>query len=146
MKNIQKALSKGYNDLLDGMFIEGKEISFYYLKAPYPATGPYILITGIHSPANRNTRDKDGFGSETTVDVFIYDEAVGDFGNMDLVDAIYDEFALRVIPEPDVTNVLAEGFNVTGARLIRVSDAVVPQQGKTTFEKRITIEHLIYQI
>lgn len=146
MKNIQKALSRGYNDLLDGMLINGNEISFYYLKAPYPAICPYILITGIHSPANRNTRDAGGFGSDTTVDVFIYNEVVGDFGNMDLVDAIYDEFALRVIPDPGVTNVSAEGFNVTGARIIRVIDAVVPQKGKTTFEKRVTIEHLIYQI
>lgn len=144
MKDITKPLTIGYFNLLDGMEIEGVTVPFFDLMAGWPEGAPYILLTGIISD-NRNTADS--FDSVTTVDLLICTWFAGDFGSMNLADAISQEILNRVVPRPGHTNVEAEGFNIMGARLV-FSRGLPPdhRQDKTVFEKRLTFEHLTEQL
>jgi hypothetical protein len=143
MKNVSRPLISGYYNLLNGMVVEGKTVPFFHLKAPYPFQPPYILLTTLFS-ANNNTYDS--FDCETTVDLMVYTEFEGDYGSMDLADAIAEEILKRVIPMPGTTNVQADGFTVAGARLRGMRDFNDVNNEKSTFSKRLTFEHLIYQL
>ena len=143
MKDVSKPLIDGYFALLDGMVIDGHVVPFCHLKATYPVKAPYILCTGIIT-SNTNTRDE--FDGDATIDLTIYTEFDGDFGNMDLANLIAAEIFNRVIPEPGTTNIEAVGFTVAGAKSRGTRDFEHSLDSKTTFGKRITIEHLIYQL
>jgi hypothetical protein len=143
MKIVGKPLSEGYHELLNNMLVDGRQISFYYLQAPYPTEEPYILITGIHAD---NTNDDDSFYGDVTVDLNVYTCFLGDFGTMDEADAIANEMMARLIPSPAISGVTAEGFNIFGAKMIGSTDLVRNLDSKVTYEKRITIEHLIEQL
>ncbi len=143
MKNVTKPLTTGYFNLLNNMVVDGKTVTFHYLKAPFPTVGPYILMNGLYT-VNKNTRSS--FCGETTVSLIIYTEFDGDYGSMDLADLIADEVLERVIPEPGKTNIVAQGFNVKGGRMIGMRDYETSSDTKSTYEKRISIEHLIDQL
>lgn len=143
MKIVGKPLSEGYFALLNNMLVDGREIGFYYLQAPYPTDEPYILITGIHA---ENENDDDAFYGDVKVDLNVYTCFPGDYGTMDVADAIANEMMERLIPSPSVSGVTAEGFNIYGARMVGSRDAIHSLDNKKTFEKKITIEHLIEQL
>lgn len=143
MKNVSRPLVTGYRNLLNNMVVDGKQIPFFYLRAKIGAKAPYVILTGITTFA-KNTRDD--FDGEATVDLSIYTEFNGDFGSMNPADDIADELLERVIPAPGTTNVQAEGFTVAGAKLVGSRDHESRTAAKVTLEKKITIEHLIYQL
>ncbi len=142
MKNVSKPLAFGYFNLFNNIIVDGHTVTFHYLKAPKTAVSPYVVLTSMYSH-NNNTRT--GFDCETTVDVNIYTEFPGDFGSMNLADDIADRMLEILIPQPGVTPLQAEGFNVTVTRLLGMRDYESTYNNKSLYEKRMTFEHLIYQ-
>ncbi|MCF2517127.1 hypothetical protein [Dyadobacter sp. CY351] len=143
MKDPTKPLMIGYNTLLSGITVSGREVGYYRLQAPYPAKNPMIVLTGFLA-LNDNTRNT--FKCDATVDLMIITSFEGDFGNGELADDIANEVLQRVIPEPGKSGVSAAGFTVASATCRGIKDYQYNRDDRTVYEKRITIEHLIYQI
>lgn len=143
MKNVNKPLSTGYYNLLNGIVVDGSVVSFHYLKAPFSTESPYIVITGMYSQSD-NT--KDSFNGSVTVDLNIYTEFEGDFGTMNSADNIAEAVLELIAPLPGKTALLAEGFTVISAKLRGMRDSVSTSEDKSTYEKKITFEHFIFQI
>lgn len=143
MKLSSLPLRRGYYQLLNEIEVGDYTIPFFDKKAPNPSQTPYIIIQGI-TPFSGNT--KDNFGESTQVTLFVYTSYMGDFGGTELADLITEQVLELVIPEPGKSGVSATGFNVYMAKLVDTKDEKFEHEAKTTFRKRITIEHLIQQL
>lgn len=143
MKNVNKPLAEGYFNLLNGIVVEGKTVALHYLKAVYPTEAPYMVITGMYT---QNENDNSDFWGYTTVDLNIYTEFQGDFGSMNLADEIANALMEILMPAPGVTPLQAEGFNVSTCKMRGSRDYNDTSDDKSTYEKKITLEHLIFQI
>lgn len=143
MKDIIKPLTVGYCSLLDGMVVDGKTVTFYDMSADFNTFEPYILLNSIGT-VNTNTRDS--FDGTAVVHLTVYTAFDGDFGNADLADLIGSEILERVIPLPGTTNILAEGFNIMGAKLISNRDYKTELPDRRIYEKVLVIEHLTEQL
>jgi hypothetical protein len=142
MKLVSPALIKGYSDLLHNMEVNGKTIEFFELRAPFPSEEPYIILTS-HTTFNENT--KDSFNGESIVDLEVVTSFKGDYGNMDLADAITQEVLERVAPAPGKSGVSAEGFTVISAKVTSLSAFDRKYPDSTKYGNKITFQHFIFQ-
>lgn len=143
MKDIGEMLRRAYYGLLNNMTVDGITVPVYDYKAPYPAQVPYIIIGEVGAMAS-NT--KQSFGNEVMIDLLIYTAYEGDFGGRIQAERICNAVLTKSIPSPAKTGLPSQtGFNITRATLGGSNDEFFQNDTKTTYRKRVTIEHTIWQ-
>ena len=142
MKDPGLEIRTAYWNLLDGLTVGAITVPAFDYMATFPEAVPYIILGETLNIA-QNT--KDTFGTECTVDILIYTAYNGDFGGRKLADQIANAVLAVAIPTPGMPGITTTSFNVTSAKLLGVSDELTRGDGKNTFLKRITIEHIIFE-
>jgi hypothetical protein len=143
VKDISEPLRKAYFDLLNNISVDGVNVPVYDFKAPYPAKVPYIIIGEVGQMAS-NT--KQTFGNEVLIDLLVYTAYEGDFGGRIQAERISNKVLELSIPTPSKTGLTQpSGLNITRATLGGNNDEFFQNDTKSTYRKRITIEHTIWQ-
>ncbi|MBO9611047.1 MAG: hypothetical protein J7619_00045 [Dyadobacter sp.] len=141
-RNVARPIGKAYFDLLNNMVIEGHTVPFVHMRAAYSKSKPFIRLLSL-TAFDENT--KDAFDCTATVDLEVHTSFPGDFGNMDLADAIADELFARVMPEPGKSGIQAPGLNIISAKMLEMRDRDEWNGKESKYQKFITIEHIVFQ-
>jgi hypothetical protein len=143
MKNASTALRAAYFTLLQGLVIDSKDVLVYDTLAPKHATAPYVIM-GPQQTLRDNT--KDTFGSEEYIQLSVVTTHLADKFSRVLAEKVADEILKRAMPTPSTLGIQQPtDFNVYMAVLEPTNETVLDADGKTVYQKIVTIRHLVEQ-
>ena len=140
MRDIERAFRTAYFSLLNNLNVDGKMIPFYDKHAPHGASPPYIIWSGM---IQGDWNNKDHFGGDVSVDLYVYQEELTNWGSSIQADEITNKVVHALTNSPGHNAINPAGLNVITTRIRTIAGEFIHGETKITYRKRITVEHLV---
>lgn len=140
MRDIERAIRTAYYTLLNGIDVDGKEIPFFDKHAPSRFKPPYIIWSGL---VQGDWNNKDHFGGDVSVDLYVYQEELTDWGSSIQADEITNKVVHALTNSPGHNAINPAGLNVITTKVRAIAGEFIHGETKITYRKRITVEHLV---